>query len=137
MAVSRYVQDRGGAVRLEADRGHGWASGTPLDGAARWAMRVPWLWPTLLMLLFGCYQLSRPELWADELWSWSFAADPVHQLITSAARSNPAEVGYDLVLHYWMAAFGDSVAAMRTPPTTRPPRRCGSPSQGCPCRGRL
>ena len=113
MAVSRDVQDRDGAVRLEADREYGWASGTPLDGAARRAMRVPWLWPTLLMLLFGCYQLSRPELWADELWSWSFAADPVHQLVVSASRSNPAELVYDLALHYWMAAFGASVVAMR------------------------
>jgi mannosyltransferase len=76
-------------------------------------MRVPWLWPALLTLLLGCYQLDRPELWRDELWSWSFAADPVHQLITSAGRSNPAELGYDLVLHYWIAAFGDSVLAMR------------------------
>jgi hypothetical protein len=32
-------------------------------------MRVPWCWPALLTLLFGCYQLDRPELWADELWS--------------------------------------------------------------------
>ena len=80
---------------------------------ARRAMRVPWLWPTLLTLLFGCYQIGRPELWADELWSWSFAADPVHELVVSASRSNPAELGYDLALHYWMAAFGDSVVAMR------------------------
>jgi mannosyltransferase len=32
-------------------------------------MRVPWLWPTLLTLLLGLYQLGRPELWRDELWS--------------------------------------------------------------------
>jgi mannosyltransferase len=113
MAVSRDVQDRSGAARLEADGVDNWARGTPLDGAARWAMRVPWLWPTLLMLLFGCYQLNRPEMWADELWSWSFAADPVHELVVSASRSNPAELVYDLGLHYWMAAFGDSVVAMR------------------------
>ena len=113
MAVSRDVQDRSGAARLEADGVDYWARGTPLDGAARWAMRVPWLWPTLLMLLTGCYQLNRPEMWADELWSWSFAADPVHELVVSASRSNPAELGYDLALHYWMAAFGDSVVAMR------------------------
>jgi len=50
---------------------------------------------------------------ADELWSWSFAADPVHELVVSASRSNPAELVYDLGLHYWMAAFGDSVVAMR------------------------
>jgi mannosyltransferase len=113
MAVFRDVQDRDGTVRLEAGRGYSWVSGTPLDGVGRRAMRVPWLWPALLMLLFGCYQLNRPELWADELWSWSFAADPVHQLVVSASRSNPAELVYDLALHYWMAAFGASVVAMR------------------------
>ena len=78
-------------------------------------MRVPWLWPALLTLLLGCYQLGRPELWADELWSWSAAADPVHQLVVSTIRSNPAELGYNMALHYWMAAFGDSVVAMRVP----------------------
>jgi hypothetical protein len=31
--------------------------------------RVPWLWPALLTLLLGLYQLGRPELWRDELWS--------------------------------------------------------------------
>ena len=78
MAVPRDVRDGSGAARLEAGGVDSWAWGTTLDGVARWAMRVPWLWPTLLMLLFGCYQLSRPQMWADELWSWSFAADPVH-----------------------------------------------------------
>ena len=113
MAVPRDVRDGSGAARLPADGADSWAWATPLDGVARWAMRVPWLWPTLLTLLLGCYQLGRPELWADELWSWSFAADPVHELVVSASRSNPAELVYDLALHYWMAAFGDSVVAMR------------------------
>ena len=85
----------------------------PLDGLARRVMRMPWLWPSLLTLLLGCYQVDRPELWRDELWSWSFAAMPGHALVTSASKSNPAELTYDLVLHYWMAAFGDSVLAMR------------------------
>ena len=113
MAVPRDVQNQGGAARREADGVDSRAWGTSLDGVARWAMRVPWLWPALLTLLLGCYQLGRPELWADELWSWSFAADPVHQLVVSASRSNPAELVYDLALHYWMAAFGASVVAMR------------------------
>ena len=33
----------------------------------------------------------------------------------SASTSNPAELVYDLVLHYWMAVFGDSAVAMRMP----------------------
>jgi mannosyltransferase len=113
MAVPRDVRNEDGAARREADGVDSRAWGTSLDGVARWAMRVPWLWPALLTLLLGCYQLGRPELWADELWSWSFAADPLNQLVASASRSNPAELVYDLALHYWMAAFGGSVVAMR------------------------
>src|SRR5216683_2561056 len=105
VTVARDVRERPGAARSEADGYDTWAGGTPLDGLARRAMRLPWCWPALLTLLFGCYQLDRPELWPDELWSWSFAADPVHELVASASRSNSAELGYDLVLHYWMAGL--------------------------------
>jgi mannosyltransferase len=100
-------------ARPEADRVDTWAWSMPLDDLASRAMRVPWCGPALLTMLLGCYQLDRPELWRDELWSWSFAADPVHELVASAGKSNSAELAYDLVLHYWMAAFGDSVVAMR------------------------
>jgi mannosyltransferase len=113
MAVPRDVRDQSGAANHETGEADSRAWGTSLDGVARWAMRVPWLWPALLTLLLGCYQVGRPELWPDELWSWSFAADPLHQLVVSASRSNPAELVYDLALHYWMAAFGASVVAMR------------------------
>jgi mannosyltransferase len=89
------------------------AGRTRFGGLAGRAMRVVWLWPSLLTLVLGCYQVNRPELWRDELWSWSFATDPVHALVTSASKSNPAELAYDLALHYWMGAFGDSVLAMR------------------------
>jgi mannosyltransferase len=111
--VARNVRELSDAVPSDVGGYDSSAWGTPLDGVAHRAMRVPWLWPTLLMLGLGCYQLDRPELWRDELWSWSFAADPVRELVASASRSNPAELCYDLMLHYWMAAFGDSVLAMR------------------------
>jgi mannosyltransferase len=83
--------------------------------ATRWASRVPWLWPALLTLAFGCYHLDRPELWRDELWSWSFAAEPVRTLIARLSVFNPAQLAYELGLHYWIAAFGDSVRSMRLP----------------------
>jgi hypothetical protein len=37
----------------------------PLEGLARWAMRVPWCWPALLTLALGFYQVGQPELWRD------------------------------------------------------------------------
>ena len=113
MPVAGDIREWSGTARPEADGGDAPAGGTLLDGVAGQAMRVPWLWPALATLLLGCYQIGRPELWGDELWTWSEAADPVHQLVTSTIRSNPAEVAYNLVLHYWMAAFGDSAVAMR------------------------
>jgi mannosyltransferase len=77
-----------------------------------WA-RVLWLGPALLTLVLGCYHLGRPELWRDELWSWKFAAEPVHALLAGVSAFNPALVTYELLLHYWIAAFGDSAPAMR------------------------
>ena len=85
----------------------------PADDLARRAMRVPWLWPALATLFLGCYQVDNAVLWRDELWSWSFAAKPAGQLISTAGGSNPAGVPYYLLLHYWISVFGDSVAAMR------------------------
>jgi mannosyltransferase len=85
----------------------------PWDAAAEWAMRVPWLWPALLITILGWYQLGRPELWRDELASWTFATRPVGDLITTARRSDANHMVYYLLLHYWVAAFGDSIDAMR------------------------
>jgi hypothetical protein len=93
---------------------------TPAGGPSGWpavlagkAMRVLWLWPALLMLAVGCYQLTVPDLWRDELSSWSFASRPVPELMAVVRRSDASQLAYYLLLHYWMAAFGYSVLAMR------------------------
>jgi mannosyltransferase len=78
------------------------------------ASRVLWLWPSLLAVILGSYQLSRPELWRDELSSWSFASRPVPDLIATVRHTDATDLLYYLLLHCWIAAFGDSVAAMRS-----------------------
>jgi mannosyltransferase len=87
---------------------------TPFDGLADQAARLPWCWPALLALALGLYQMGRPELWRDELASWSFASRPVPDLIASARHTGATQLAYYLLLHFWMAAFGDSADAMRT-----------------------
>lgn len=82
------------------------------DLAAR-AMRVVWLWPALLTSLAGCYAVTRPVLWRDELASWSYASRPVPELIAIMHHNDASQLGYYLLLHYWIAAFGESVLAMR------------------------
>src|SRR6516225_37447 len=113
MTVTQDVRERGNAAQRDAGEDDAWSAGTPFGALADRAMRVLWLWPTLLTAILGCYQLGRPELWRDELYGWSFAADPVPQLIASVRKTNAAQLAYDLMLHYWMAAFGASADAMR------------------------
>jgi mannosyltransferase len=88
---------------------------TAFDDVADQAARLPWAWPALLTLVLGFYQVGRPELWRDELASWSFASRPVTELITAAHHTGATQLAYYLVLHAWMAAFGDSAFAMRAP----------------------
>jgi mannosyltransferase len=112
MTVPSGVRDRGEPSPADAtavNRGAAFPFG---DLAAR-AMRVAWLWPALLTFLFGCYGLTRPELWRDELSSWSFATRPFSQLVGIVHHTDATQLGYYLLLHFWIAAFGDSVVAMR------------------------
>lgn len=99
----------------------GGGAGGSAGGAARWspaglaalAARLVWAWPALFMLLVGGYRVTRPELWRDELSSWSFATRPAGELVRIVRHSNASQLGYYLLLHYWMAVCGDSVLAMR------------------------
>ena len=113
MTVTGDVREHAGAAAPDASGDDARAPGTPFGAMAGWAMRVPWLWPALLTAILGCYQLSRPELWRDELASWSVATRPVPDLIATARRVDVNHLTYYLLLHYWIAAFGDSADAMR------------------------
>ncbi len=89
------------------------ASRTAFDDLADQAARLPWCWPALVTLILGFCQIGRPELWRDELTSWSFASRPVSSLIAAARHTGATQLAYYLMLHFWMAAFGDSADAMR------------------------
>ena len=95
-------------------------SGTPIparrtafDDLADQAARLPWCWPALVTLAFGFYQVGRPELWRDELASWSFASRPVTEMFSAARHTGATQLAYYLLLHVWIVAFGDSADAMR------------------------
>lgn len=67
----------------------------------------------LAMAVLALYQVTRPELWRDELSSWALASRSIPELVATARRINGAQLPYYITLHYWMAAFGSSVLAMR------------------------
>jgi mannosyltransferase len=87
---------------------------TAAEVLAGWASRVPWCWSALLSLALGWYQVGRPELWRDELASWSFATRPLSSLIATARHTGATQLVYYVLLHVWIMAFGDSVDAMRS-----------------------
>jgi len=117
MTAAGYVRGSPAAFRPDAGVGGGVgtaATRTPLDGVVDLAARAPWAAPVLLTLALGCYQIGRPELWRDELSSWSFAARPVSGLIATARNTGATQLAYYLLLHFWITAFGSSADAMRS-----------------------
>jgi mannosyltransferase len=110
MTVVGYLRERPAPVLPEVAGDRVTASGDVI----RMAGRVPpWCWPALLTLALGCYQVGRPELWRDELSSWSFGTRSLSSLITTARHTGATQLAYYLLLHVWISAFGDSVDAMR------------------------
>jgi mannosyltransferase len=89
------------------------AGRTAFDDVADWAARLPWCWPALLSLALGFYQAGRPELWRDEVASWWFASRPLPRLLAAVHSTGATQLPYYLLLHFWIAAFGDSADAMR------------------------
>lgn len=87
----------------------------PFDDLAARAMRLAWLWPVLVTFVVSGYQVTRPELWRDELSSWTYASRPVPDLLRIIRHSDATQLGYYLLLHVWMTVFGDSVLSLRMP----------------------
>ena len=115
MTVTGYAPDNLAPTRPDGSGTGIPARRTAFDDLVDQAARLSWCWPALLSLLLGLYQLGHPELWRDELASWSFAGRPVPDLIAAARHTGATQLAYYLVLHFWMAAFGDSADAMRAP----------------------
>jgi mannosyltransferase len=79
----------------------------------RWLASRTWLWPALVAGVLGRWRLRRPELWRDELRSWSAASRPVGDLVHLLHNTDVAVALYYFALHYWISVFGDSILAMR------------------------
>lgn len=113
MTVAKPVQEGPAATRPDGNGSGIPVRRTPFDDLVDQAARLAWCWPALLTLALGLYQLSRPELWRDELASWSLANRPVSSIIATARHTGATQLAYYLLLHVWLAAFGDSIDAMR------------------------
>jgi mannosyltransferase len=91
------------------------ASDRPSDARSSALGRLRWLWPALLTLALGIYGSWRPALWPDELVSWDAARRSVGELFDLLGHVDAVTGAYYLLMHYWMALFGDSLAVLRLP----------------------
>ncbi|GAA2804586.1 hypothetical protein GCM10010441_31720 [Kitasatospora paracochleata] len=75
------------------------------------------VWPGLVaaavMLLVGLYRIGTPELWRDEVSSWSAGGRSLGELFGMLGNVDASNGAYYVVLHGWMAVFGDSPVALR------------------------
>src|SRR5579862_8295700 len=111
MTVVGYLRERPAPVLPQVSGDQVTATGVNPSDLAK---KVPtWCWPALLTLALGFYQVGRPQLWRDELSSWSFATRPLPSLIATARHTGATQLAYYLLLHIWITAFGDSADAMR------------------------
>ncbi|NJC10225.1 mannosyltransferase [Micromonospora profundi] len=74
-----------------------------------------WLPPALLTLAVTVTGLGSAQLWRDELATWSAATRSPGELARLAGTIDAATGPYYLLMHGWVAVFGDSTVALRVP----------------------
>ena len=79
------------------------------------AASVTWAAPVVVTAALGLFEIGVPQLWRDELASWSAASRTLPQLWAMVHNIDAVLGVYYLGLHLWMAVFGQSATAMRLP----------------------
>jgi mannosyltransferase len=73
------------------------------------------VWPALVTLVVTGYGATTPQLWRDEMATWSAATRSPSELVHMVTNIDAVSGSYYLFMHYWIAVFGDSVLALRMP----------------------
>jgi mannosyltransferase len=76
---------------------------------------LTWAVPAVVTAVLGLIEIGGPQLWRDELASWSAASRTLPQLWATLHNIDAVLGIYYFGLHLWMAVFGDSATAMRLP----------------------
>jgi len=87
----------------------------PDSRAASLLARTVWIWPALLTLALGIRGSWRPQLWRDELATWSAATRSTGELLDLLKHVDAVSGAYYLLMHGWTSIFGDSLTMLRLP----------------------
>ncbi|WP_224284447.1 glycosyltransferase family 39 protein [Streptomyces sp. LS1784] len=74
-----------------------------------------WVWPAVAMLAVGGYRLGTPDLWRDEIATWTVATRSLGDLLRLLQHIDASNGAYYLLMHCWTAVFGDSTVSLRIP----------------------
>jgi mannosyltransferase len=76
---------------------------------------VTWAAPVVVTAALGLFGIGGPQLWRDELATWSAASRTLPQLWAMLHNIDAVLGIYYFGLHLWVAVFGESATAMRLP----------------------
>lgn len=76
---------------------------------------LAWAVPVVVTVALGLRGIGVPMLWRDELATWSAATRTLPQIWALVHHIDAVLGAYYVLLHAWMAVFGDSATAMRLP----------------------
>ncbi|MFF2194648.1 glycosyltransferase family 39 protein [Streptomyces sp. NPDC058157] len=91
------------------------APAAPARAGRRRPSGPDWLWAALLTLAVTTFRAGSPQLWRDELASWNAASRSTGELWGMLGHVDAVSGFYYLLLHFWVALFGDSAAVLRLP----------------------
>lgn len=74
-----------------------------------------WIWSALAALVVGCYRLTTPELWRDEISTWTASTRSLDDLLRMLQHVDASNGVYYVLMHGWTALFGDSPLSLRLP----------------------
>ncbi len=93
------------------------AAPAPAPARRSFATYLTWAGPAAATAVLGLYKVGGPQLWRDELATWSAATRTLPQLWAMLHNIDAVLGFYYFGLHLWMSAFGSSPTAMRLPST--------------------
>ncbi|MEV4659317.1 glycosyltransferase family 39 protein [Micromonospora sp. NPDC049301] len=86
---------------------------TPLkDRLARWSVPVV---PALAAFLIALYGIERRQLWRDEIATWAASTKSMEGLRGLVEVTDAVIAPYYVLMHGWIAVFGESEASLRMP----------------------
>ncbi|MFD4758678.1 glycosyltransferase family 39 protein [Streptomyces sp. NPDC058439] len=73
------------------------------------------MWPALATLAIAMLRINGPELGTDELVTWDAGHRSMGRILAMLHNVDAVHSTYYVLMHGWMAVFGDSETAMRMP----------------------